>query len=406
MISVVILTKNSSSYLGRCLRAVARFAEVVVVDNGSTDNSLAIAAQYPNVKVFQRDFCGFGALKNIAAQLATHDWVFFVDSDEIVAANLVTTLLSLTLDEASVYQFYRKNYYDNLLIEGCSWGNDYVGRLYNRKVTAFNNNQVHESIQLNGLRLELVTPGCIYHFPYQNSAQLMAKLEHYAVLYAKNNYGKKSVSAWSIPLRGVVAFLKSYILKKGFLYGSAGLTISAYNAMGVWVKYLKLYELGQKCNLALAIWVNDEQSMELLVSQLNQQCWLAAEVLFLIDTEQLGTNFAQRVTQLSQELIAPCRSVALEREQLDWVAGKLLDRPGSSGRTGSPGRTGSSGRDFLVEHLSANPQLDGVMVFMPEFSFAKPRATLRSRNDFRQQRPVKYAEFVYPRRDSGVVGAV
>lgn len=319
MISVVILTKNSATYLERCLNVLNKFPEVVIVDNGSTDATMAIAARYPNVKIYEREFCGFGPLKNIGADLACNDWVLFVDSDEVLHPNLADYILSLTLDNSKVYQFYRKNYYDNLLIDGCSWDNDYVTRLFNRKITRFNDNQVHESIIIKGLTVEKVVPASdhfIYHFPYNNTSQLMAKLEHYANLYAVNNYGKKSVKLWMIPLKTIAAFLKNYLLKKGFRYGYEGFLISSYNTMGVLVKYLKLYELSRKKNLAIALLIDHKDiDIDATLKSINSQKYLPARVIFLVSNAILDPLRAKLEQAFHEKLIVPATIIGYDETQ-------------------------------------------------------------------------------------------
>lgn len=316
MISVVILTKNSATYLERCLNVLNKFPEVVVVDNGSSDTTMAISARYPNVKIYEREFCGFGPLKNIGADLASNDWVLFVDSDEVLHPKLTDYILNLALDASKVYQFYRKNYYDNLLIDGCSWDNDYVTRLFNRRITRFNDNQVHESIITKGLTIEKVAPASdlfIYHFPYSNTSQLMAKLEHYANLYAANNYGKKSIKLWMIPLKTIAAFLKNYLLKKGFKYGYEGFLISSYNTMGVLVKYLKLYELSRKKNLAVALMIDLEESdLEAIINSINSQKYLPTRVIFLVSNQDLEQSKAKLEQVFHEKLIVPATIIGYD----------------------------------------------------------------------------------------------
>ncbi len=328
MISVVILTKNSATYLPRCLNVLNKFSEVVIVDNGSTDATMTIAASYPNVKIYEREFCGFGPLKNIGADLASNDWVLFVDSDEVLHPSLADYILSLALDDSKVYQFYRKNYYDNLLIDGCSWDNDYVTRLFNRKVTRFNDNQVHESIITKGLTVEKIaqmSDRFIYHFPYSNTSQLMAKLEHYANLYAANNYGKKTVKLWMIPLKTMAAFLKNYLLKKGFKYGYEGFLISSYNTMGVLVKYLKLYELNRKKNLVIAIVIDDENaSFEEIVSSINSQKYLPTKVIALVSDQILSRNKSQIQQILNERLIVPVKIIGFDTQDIQLLLKSYL----------------------------------------------------------------------------------
>lgn len=315
MISVVILTKNSAKYIERCLGVLQAFPEVVVVDNGSTDQTIEIAVQFANVKLYQREFCGFGPLKNIGASLASHDWVFFVDSDEIVSPELVKMVLEQKLNEQEVYRFYRKNYYAGRLIDGCNWDNDYVVRLYNRNITRFNDNQVHESIQTNNLTVTNLSDknSFIYHFPYSNTRQLMAKLEHYADLYAVNKLGHKKVKLWTIPFRFFMAFIKSYLLKKGFKYGYEGFLISSYNAMGVLVKYLKLYELSSAKSCVIALKIADQQELENAIQLINAQTLIPSRVIFLF-SELLSQQMPAMRKLLAENLIPAADCIVYDKD--------------------------------------------------------------------------------------------
>lgn len=320
MISVVILTKNSAKYIERCLGVLQAFPEVVVVDNGSTDQTMEIAVRFANVKIYQREFCGFGPLKNIGAGLASHDWVFFVDSDEIVSPELVQKILGQQLTEREVYRFYRKNYYAGRLIDGCNWDNDYVVRLYNRKITSFNDNQVHESIQTNNLTVTTLSGknSFIYHFPYSNTHQLMAKLEHYADLYAVNKLGHKKVKLWTIPFRFFMAFVKSYLLKKGFKYGYEGFLISCYNAMGVLVKYFKLYELSNTKNYVITVKIADQQELERVIRLINAQTLIPSTVIFLLSSDLLSQISTVREL-LAKSLIPTAELLACETQDFTQI---------------------------------------------------------------------------------------
>lgn len=327
MISVVILTKNSAKYIERCLGVLHAFPEVVVVDNGSTDQTMELAARFANVKIYQREFCGFGPLKNIGASLASHDWVFFVDSDEIVSPELVQKILGQQLSEQEVYRFYRKNYYAGRLIDGCNWDNDYVVRLYNRKTTSFNDNQVHESIQTNNLTVTTLSDknSFIYHFPYSNTRQLMAKLEHYADLYAENKLGHKKVKLWTIPFRFFIAFIKSYLLKKGFKYGYEGFLISSYNAMGVLVKYLKLYELSNAKNCVIAVKIANQQELENSIQLINAQTLIPSRVIFLL-SNQLAAQIHTIRKLLTESFIPTADCIACDTQDVTQILPNYLQK--------------------------------------------------------------------------------
>jgi glycosyltransferase involved in cell wall biosynthesis len=241
MISVTVLTKNSRKHLHALLTSLQGFAEVVLFDNGSTDETLAIASQYGNVTVQHGDFAGFGATHNHASSLAKYDWILSIDSDEIVSEEMSKAILSLPLDPGCVYSFPRLNYFNGRLIKWCGWYPDRQVRLYNRRATQFTDAEVHEAIITCGLRVvPMATP--LQHYSYDSIADFLAKMQSYSNLFAKQYAGKRSSSPLKAVMHGFYAFFKSYILKRGFMGGYEGYLISAYNCHTAYYKYLKLYE--------------------------------------------------------------------------------------------------------------------------------------------------------------------
>ena len=239
-ISVTILTKDSQKYLSQCLEALQAFDEVIILDNGSTDKTLEIAKTFENVKIYHHDFIGFGPLKNLAASFATHDWIFNVDSDEIVSKNLILELQNCTFEQTHIYSIPRHNYYKKKWIKCCGWYPDRVLRIYNKKHTCYNNNMVHESLIRNDETVVVNLSSPLIHHAYDSIEQLLEKLQRYSTLWAEKNHKKSSPSkAFG---RALFAFFKNYFLQRGFLCGYEGLLISITNANHVFYKYLKLYE--------------------------------------------------------------------------------------------------------------------------------------------------------------------
>ena len=148
MISVAIIVKDGEKYIEECLQSLASFDEVLLLDTGSTDRTMEIARRFQNVRIEQREFIGFGPTKNLAAELAAHDWILSVDSDEIVTPELSSEIQSLSLDESQVYRFSRHSHYRGRFIKGCGWYPDKILRLYNKQRTGLNDNQVHESVMV------------------------------------------------------------------------------------------------------------------------------------------------------------------------------------------------------------------------------------------------------------------
>ena len=248
-ISITILTKNSAACLAECLSALEAFDEVVIVDNGSTDSTKAIASGFRNVTLYEHPFIGFGPLKNVAVDKASNDWILSVDSDEIVAPELVREILGLELDSNSLYAIHRDNYYHRRLIRGCGWQNDRVERLFNRRSTRFDDKRIHEGIARRDGMKTVLLQGRLKHYSYDNASQLIHKMQHYSTLWAEENQGRKKATPLKALLNGMVTFVKSYVLKSGWKYGYEGLLISISNANGAFYKYIKLYEADRSNHL-------------------------------------------------------------------------------------------------------------------------------------------------------------
>ncbi len=241
MISVTILTKNSEKYLDEVIAALKNFDEVLIFDNGSSDNTLKIASKYPNIRIVEGVFEGFGPTHNKASSLAKNDWILSIDSDEVVTPEMSAEILSATLDRDCVYSFPRHNFFNQRWIRWCGWYPDRQYRLYNRQRTRFTDVQVHESIIFEGLdHIPFESP--MIHYSYENISDFLGKMQSYSTLFAMQNRGKKKSSPLKAIAHGFFAFFKSYIIKLGILGGYEGFVISSYNANTAFYKYLKLYE--------------------------------------------------------------------------------------------------------------------------------------------------------------------
>lgn len=245
MISVTVLTKNCAKTLRATLESISSFPEVVILDTGSTDDTLLIAKTFPNIKIYPLPFQGFGPLHNEASSLASHDWIFSLDSDEVVTPELFAEVQNLSLNEKYVYSVLRDNYFNGKHIRCCSgWYPDRVLRLYNRKTACFSQDYVHERILSENLIIApLKYP--IKHTPYRNMHDFLAKMQVYTSLFAEQNRHKKKSSLTHAIFHSIYAFFKSYILKRGFLGGKEGLIISLYIGQTAFYKYLKLAELNK-----------------------------------------------------------------------------------------------------------------------------------------------------------------
>lgn len=243
-ISAVILTRDSERLLAQVLGALARLDEVVLLDNGSQDRTLAIAKEFANVVVHEHPFIGFGKMKQLGAKLAKNDWILSIDSDEIASDLLIDELLALPLDPQILYAYDVQNFYRGKHIRCCGWEHDRFAGVYHRQYADFDASEVHEKVIMrNGSRPKVHDlRGFISHYPFENAESFLVKIKKYSALYAKQNKDKKTSSPSKAILRSIWAFVRSYVLQKGFLCGYEGLIISAYNAQSVFWKYILLYE--------------------------------------------------------------------------------------------------------------------------------------------------------------------
>lgn len=244
LISVAIIAKDAEKTIASTLESLKSFDDVVIYDNGSTDNTKSICKEYENVNYVVGEFSGFGPTKNKAAEFCKHDWILSLDADEVLTQEFIEELKSIDLKEENVYTINRVNYYKKQKITHC-WANDIIVRVYNRKKTAFNDLHVHEKVINEGFN----TVGLkseVNHFPYSTVTDFIIKLDRYSTIFAKDNAGKKSSSPLKAILNAKFSFFKTYVIKRGFLDGYAGLVIAFSHMATNFYKYIKLYEANKE----------------------------------------------------------------------------------------------------------------------------------------------------------------
>ena len=239
-ISVVIICKNAATTLHKTLESAREFDEVMVYDNGSEDDSLTIAKSFSNVSLHQGSFKGFGPTKKLACDLARNDWVFSLDADETITAELTEFLRNWKPDNDHIAGFVlRKNFFMGKYTKRGGWGNDWLLRLFNRTTHKFNDAPVHEKIPVTQQSIKQKLPYSIEHNAVQNIGQFLVKIDRYSEIRKKQS--KKTFHPSLIVLRSLFAFFKSYIILAGFTEGWRGLVIAWNKSNGVFYKYMKRY---------------------------------------------------------------------------------------------------------------------------------------------------------------------
>jgi len=238
-ISCVIISQNSEATIRETLDSLKSFSDVVIYSNNSTDNTENIIKNYANVTLINGDFLGFGPTKNRASEYAKNSWILSLDSDERLSEKLLKELQELSLnDTKEVFILKRDNFFLNKEIKHSGWGKDFLIRLYNKSEYQFNNNMVHEYIQIQEDTKQTKLKNSFQHNAIQNVNQFLQKVIKYSDLAAKD---KKTCSLTLVILKAFFAFFKTYFLQLGFLDGWRGLVIAISNFNGKFFRYIKRY---------------------------------------------------------------------------------------------------------------------------------------------------------------------
>ena len=242
-LSVTIITKNEASDIAAALQSVSWADERIVVDSGSTDDTVGIATPLAT-RVVVHEWAGYVAQKNYAASLASHDWILSLDADERVTPGLAAEIQQLLQREPAHrgFRIPRVTWHLGRWIRTTDWYPDDQLRLYDRRAARWAGRHVHEGVHVTGsvgrLRAELE------HFAYRDIAEHEETIDHYTTLAAQQMFEEgRCASAFDVALQPAFAFFRNYVLKRGFLDGSVGLTISRMNAHYVALKFRKLRQL-------------------------------------------------------------------------------------------------------------------------------------------------------------------
>ncbi len=242
-LTVTVITRDEAENIDACLASVAWADEVVVVDSGSTDDTVAIARHH-SARVEVRSWPGYGAQRNYAASIASHDWILSIDADERVSPELAAEIQRILTSDPPHrgYRMPRVTWYLGRWIRATDWYPDDQLRLYDRRAGRWNDRRVHESLVLDGeaglLHHEL------QHFAYRDISHHLATIDRYTTLAAEQRVeeGRRGALA-GLMMHPPFAFLRNYVLKRGFTLGVAGLLISVLNSYYVFLKMAKAWEM-------------------------------------------------------------------------------------------------------------------------------------------------------------------
>lgn len=223
--SVVILTKNEERNILRCIQPWLNVAEVLVVDNGSTDQTISIA-KTAGARVITTEWLGYGPTKNFGNRHASHPWILSLDADEVANEELVREVckhLHSKPEEKCVFSIRRILVYLGQEIKYGSCRKEYRVRLFHREQVQWNNSTVHEELLLPNNKKITILKGHVLHYSYTDIHDHWQRLQRYAALsVVERMTSGKAVPCWKRAFSPTFGFIKNYFFRLGFLDGKAG----------------------------------------------------------------------------------------------------------------------------------------------------------------------------------------
>lgn len=248
-LSVALIVKNEENSLPQCLDILSWADELVIVDAGSTDNTIEVAKKYTDKVFSEPDWQGYGIQRQRAQSYATSDWVMMIDADEHITPELKDSIQQVIQqnDHSKVYALPRLSWVFGRFIRYSGWYPDYVVRLYPRNKAKYGDEKVHEKLHYGDDMQVVKLKGDLLHYTYRDLEHYLVKSASYAAAWAEQRQAKGKRSSLSQGfLHGLACFLRMYLFRLGFLDGRQGLLLAILSAHSTFVKYADLWVKQQR----------------------------------------------------------------------------------------------------------------------------------------------------------------
>lgn len=245
-LSAIVITKNEEKNIFDCLNSLSFVSEIILVDSGSTDKTLEIAKTFLNVKIIVTEWFGYVRNKEIAIEHAKHDWIFWIDADEVVTPELRNEWLNFS--KSNLHLNYaaadlpRLTFFLGHPVRHSGWYPDKVTRFFNKKKTKFNQTSVHECIILSPSEKKYSFKSDLWHYSYRNLYQYFYKMNQYGKHGGYEVYKRKGqIHFIRLIYQPFWTFFRLYFLKRGFLDGRIGFIVCCGGAFSNFIKYCYAY---------------------------------------------------------------------------------------------------------------------------------------------------------------------
>ncbi|MBB5019377.1 glycosyltransferase involved in cell wall biosynthesis [Chitinivorax tropicus] len=238
----MLITQNAAEQLPACLQSLHFADEIIVVDSGSNDHTLAVAHK-AGAKVIHQEWLGFGRQKQFAITQASYDWVLCIDSDERVSDELKSSIQqTLNNPKHTAYRMPRSNRFMGRFLKHGEGYPDWSLRLFNRRHAKWSDDAVHEKV-IHEDSVGTLT-GDLLHESGEDIARYFDKQNRYTTLQAQQLFKRgKQCSLAQLVLSPLFRFIRFYLFKRGFMDGVPGLVHILIGCFNSFSKYAKLIEL-------------------------------------------------------------------------------------------------------------------------------------------------------------------
>lgn len=244
-ITAVILANNEELMIGACIDALTWCSDVLVIDNGSTDETVKIAEQ-KGARVITAKHASFAKLRNEALKQSKTDWIFYVDADERVTPTLAKEILvHIETNSADVFVLQRSNIFFGREFTHGGWEVDSVERVFRKSVLQEWTGVVHETPKYTGTTVQLQAP--LIHLTHRDIASGLSKSASWTLREAELLYksGIPKVGIFTMIRKGIMEIIRRTVFKKGYKDGEAGIVEAFIQGINKFLIYAQVWELQQ-----------------------------------------------------------------------------------------------------------------------------------------------------------------
>lgn len=243
-VTVVIAARDEERNIGACVESVRWADEILVVEDGSSDNTAALA-EGAGATVIHNPFVTIGLQRNAGIERAKHEWILVLDADERASPGVAEEVRALiTAPRFDAYRVPRRNFFLGREVRHGGWESDKPVRLF-RSTIRYNSSRVHEHVEIEGEAGEIKS--ALMHEPYPALDSWFEKLGRYSEWWAQDRYDcGRRVGIMTVILRPPFRFVSMFILRGGWMDGARGALLAGMASVSVFAKYARLWEKARK----------------------------------------------------------------------------------------------------------------------------------------------------------------